>query len=457
MSDNIRSADDAMVALRDRLARRYRAPQGVLLTVAVGPDKGRGEEAFFTGKAVFLDTEVESRRKLEYRGLSLLEEWVSPIDVAIEHVGKLLHGGGAVAGKAAPTGFEYWSVERWGESFQYTGWLEWVLEASQTHGGRRASPPSRPIVGFGMPPFSSGSHALAEWVWGLRKHGSDTPHLGEMLVVVPDTRGRISTADWTHENMARVELEMNIPPDEFELQVLFDGGSADRHRLIRAPDKQLDIEVPKGTESISFYLVNAAGERLSQAGLSAWNRKLDVRIEKPPLEQQAESDLAGGENDEVEFKPFIEPKHLKERELVETVVAFANARGGRLYMGLDDHRGVQGSSELKRMYKGAEETARETLVKYIRKLIGDKIRPVPKFSVAFIEYRGEPVAVVSVERGAQPPYATDTDEVYVRKGSSNVRPDPLTELRELCERRSAGESYFVSGVGTSQLFGRHLR
>lgn len=252
----------------------------------------------------------------------------------------------------------------------------------------------------------------------------------------------------------RVALELNLPPDEFEFQILFDGNSAERHRLVRVPDKNLDIEVPKETETILFYLVNASGERLSEASLSAWNRKLDVRAEKPPLEEQAAKDLAGGENDEVEFKPFVEPKHFKERELIETVVAFANTRGGRLYIGLDDHRGVQGVAELKRMYKGTEEAARDALAKYIRKLIGDKIRPVPRFHFAFVEHRGEPVGVVSVESGVQPPYATDVDEVYVRKGSSNVRPDPLTELPELCTRREKGEPIFVGGSsGASDIFG----
>lgn len=453
MSDDIRSANDAVARIRERLEQRYRMPQGVLLTVASGVH--RGEEKFLTGKAVFLDSQFEARQRLDYSELSLLEEWISPIDAAIERLSELFRGKGMVAGKTASTEFKYWHPNRWGDSFRYSGWLEWVLEVSSGH-ERRPSSPDGPIVGFGMPPFSSGSHALAEWVWGRRKHDSQDPHAGELLVILPDTRGRIFAADWTNEQMVRINLEMNIPADEFELQVLFDGGSAERHRLMRKPERNLDIEVPKDTESILFYLVNASGERLSQASLSAWNRKLDVRVEKPPLEQQAEIDLAGGENDEVEFKPFIEPKHLKERELVETVVAFANTRGGRLYMGLDDHRGIQGSSELKRMYKAAEEAARDVLVKYIRKLIGDKIRPVPKFSVAFIEHRGEPVAVVSVERGGQPPYATDTDEVYVRKGSSNVRPDPLTELRALCTNRNEGESFLMGALGASDIFGRNL-
>ena len=336
-----------------------------------------------------------------------------------------------------------WRLDRY-ESSRHTGWMERIFEVSSSSSECVPGPSNEPALGFGNPPFSSEKSAVAEWIWGDKKT-NDVPYFGRMLVILPDTRGRIVVADWASEDTVRVELEMNVPAAELELQILLEGNSTERHRLFRGPGKDLSIDVPKGTETARLYLVNAQGERLSQASLSTWSRKLDIRSEKPTFEKQAEIDLAGGENDEVEFKPFIEPKHPKERELMVTVVAFANTKGGRLYLGLDDHRGVQGTSELKRMYKGAEETARDSLIKYVRKLLGDKIRPVPKFSINFIEHRGEPVAVVSIERGEQPPYATDTDEVYVRKGSSNVRPDPLTELRDLCMNRKK-EGYLADPI-----------
>ena len=37
-----------------------------------------------------------------------------------------------------------------------------------------------------------------------------------------------------------------------------------------------------------------------------------------------------------EFKPFIEPRHPKEFEIVKTVVAFANTGGGTLFVGVSD-------------------------------------------------------------------------------------------------------------------------
>src|SRR5262249_36549936 len=44
--------------------------------------------------------------------------------------------------------------------------------------------------------------------------------------------------------------------------------------------------------------------------------------------------LAGGETDTVEFKPFVSLDSDKRREIVRTVVAFANGNGGRIFVGV---------------------------------------------------------------------------------------------------------------------------
>lgn len=118
-------------------------------------------------------------------------------------------------------------------------------------------------------------------------------------------------------------------------------------------------------------------------------------------------------------------------EVLETVVAFANTRGGRLYLGVDDHRRVEGRSALSRALGAKEEDARAELERAMNKIITDKVKPVPRCVTKFVDLYGEPVFVVSVERGDQRPYATFNNQIFIRKGSSNVNPDPTTELRQL--------------------------
>jgi predicted HTH transcriptional regulator len=51
---------------------------------------------------------------------------------------------------------------------------------------------------------------------------------------------------------------------------------------------------------------------------------------------------------------------------------------------------------------------------------------------------GEPVLIVNVPRGSDRPYSTHDNVVWVRKGATNRRPDPRTELPGLYPRaRSA--------------------
>lgn len=44
---------------------------------------------------------------------------------------------------------------------------------------------------------------------------------------------------------------------------------------------------------------------------------------------------------------------------------------------------------------------------------------------------GNSILVVRVEPGTKTPYSTTSNEVYIRKGSSNRRPDPHSELQDL--------------------------
>src|SRR6266702_5908430 len=68
--------------------------------------------------------------------------------------------------------------------------------------------------------------------------------------------------------------------------------------------------------------------------------------------QQLRTDLAGGETDTIEFKPFMEPKSTTESDFVRTVIAFANTHGGRIYVGVDDDGLPQGEAEACRVFRG---------------------------------------------------------------------------------------------------------
>jgi predicted HTH transcriptional regulator len=70
----------------------------------------------------------------------------------------------------------------------------------------------------------------------------------------------------------------------------------------------------------------------------------------------------------------------------------------------------------------------------IEKLVREKIKPVPDVRVTPIPVFGSPIVVVDVLAGEEAPYSTFENDVFVRRGATNRKPDPLTELPSVVER-----------------------
>lgn len=121
-------------------------------------------------------------------------------------------------------------------------------------------------------------------------------------------------------------------------------------------------------------------------------------------------------------------------EVLQTVVSFSNTFGGRVYVGVEDDGTVQGESELRKIGQAGEKQALASMVKHIGKVIRDKIKPVPDFDVDPVAVFGSPIVVVSVRPGEDAPYATSDNDVFLRKGATNRKPDPRTELPSIVER-----------------------
>ena len=136
-------------------------------------------------------------------------------------------------------------------------------------------------------------------------------------------------------------------------------------------------------------------------------------------------------DEHIEYKPFIQPNDPKENEVIETVVAFANTGGGRLYIGAHDDGVPQGQSALCAAGKAAPEEAIETLMNRLKKIIREKVKPVPNIEVKELSVFDERVIFILIIPGEETPYSTHENDVYIRKGSTNMKPDPKTELPQL--------------------------
>jgi predicted HTH transcriptional regulator len=77
------------------------------------------------------------------------------------------------------------------------------------------------------------------------------------------------------------------------------------------------------------------------------------------------------------------------------------------------------------------------MVERIKKSVREKVKSVPLIEVDAVEVHGEPVIVVNVLEGPDPPYCTHANEVLLRKGATDRRADPRTELKDLYEKQTA--------------------
>jgi len=136
----------------------------------------------------------------------------------------------------------------------------------------------------------------------------------------------------------------------------------------------------------------------------------------------------------MEFKPFMTPHDPKETEFIHTVVAFANTYGGRIYVGADDEGVPLGEAELRRCFHAEIEAAVQAQVTRLRALTREQIKPVPPATVKAIQLHDHPLILVEVKEGQQKPYATHGNDVYVRRGATNRRADPHSDLPALLGR-----------------------
>jgi predicted HTH transcriptional regulator len=138
---------------------------------------------------------------------------------------------------------------------------------------------------------------------------------------------------------------------------------------------------------------------------------------------------------QIEFNPFIIPnesmgtksKKTKLRELVTTVVAFANKQGGRIYIGIDDECDVSGiNPELQQWAKA--EVDEESIERYrgaLTNKIKDKIEGDASVRVSYTAYDDLLVFIVDVEQSTMKPVKVRGDNTfYVRTGASNQQLPP---------------------------------
>jgi hypothetical protein len=279
--------------------------------------------------------------------------------------------------------------------------------------------PREPLLALGLPAYPNLGAALDTW-FPVRNS-----YPGSWTVLVPDRRARIVGVEFRGDGQLDVGVESNMGGAALEVHVVL--ASMQRESVQRDHQRveagrtvfALQHEATRGTA----YLLGPNDEVLDTHAL-----------QRAPLEPQAldgqsvldrsSIDLRDGEDEHVEIKPWITPKEHKEHELLQTIIAFANTDGGRLYIGAGDDGVPLGRGELLKRFKpSVGRTPEQAALERIEQLVLDGLIRPPPYKVHVVELAEGPLLCVEVEAGPDQPYATKHNEILVRRRASNRRPE----------------------------------
>lgn len=413
-------------ALREHLRRVHKPYAGARFRAVFRKENPH----FLTGSVIFCPHEIPARPIADYGVLLFAEHWQPNAEEAVALLSQILLGQAGIAGHQVTSGFTFSDFEH-RPSTHYGmgtgGWSGWELRTySSDQPGPQISHDS--VFGFGLRPYRGVNQAINDRVFDLKTDnvGGEVPYRSSMITFLPDTRARIAGALWMPGKL-HIELEVNIPIEEVELQVL-PLGSNRLPQVAAGRSGSIQIDVPDDSRELLIYLIHRDGDCIMNVHFHHVYQSFGEVPAELFTKSRAESDLEKGEGDQIEFKSFISPHDAKESEIVETVIAFANTSGGRIYVGIADRDATPiGSVELRKCFKGTEDDSIKAQADRLRLLISNRVAPTPHITIEPIRIFDAPVVAITVERGNQTHYDCQNNEVRVRRGASNVRPRPNDE------------------------------
>jgi hypothetical protein len=274
------------------------------------------------------------------------------------------------------------------------------------------------------------------------------------LVVIPDYRARLHDLN-LDAGALHVTVEMPRPLPIF---CAIEAADLDGQPVTPQPVQVGDggtavVELPRALRTLEVYLFDDTGNVLDQyleTGHSlSWGRSVlsPGRFPGDPDHQALDEAREAGEGQQIEFKEWVpltraDPKAL---ELLKTVVAFANAQGGSIYVGVTDYAEIVGVAPklfkaLARQHGGDLDRLRDAYIVGLRKLIAEgvlpQLTPLPDFK--WVEDTGHWVLRATIATGRDQPYHLgESNDFYVRRGATNRRMT-RDELQRAFRRRSEG-------------------
>jgi hypothetical protein len=283
-------------------------------------------------------------------------------------------------------------------------------------------PPDQPLIDLSAPYYPSLGHVLSD-IFGIRVQGWTNYLRGQVAVILPDFRARISKLTVALAYV-RADLECIFSqPSKLILKAYAENRNGRlAQETIQVQELAVQLDLPDRPSLVSMALLCAStgdvlDEKVFQEGVS-W-RQPNVVVE--PVAPEVEQLLLTGEGETVEFKEKLDTNSLR---LVKTATAFANTSGGTIVFGVDDDQRVVGCD-----IRGMADT--------ITNILRSRCDPPPNFTTKVVKYEDKELFFVQVAQASATVHVVKELGPFIRANRSNRTPTSH-ELESLQRRRASG-------------------
>ncbi|MGC2356245.1 MAG: ATP-binding protein [Candidatus Acidiferrum sp.] len=295
----------------------------------------------------------------------------------------------------------------------------------------KASPPQGTVWAPNLPLYPSGHVAIEELF--CTRLGTSGAYDGVLSALVPDYRGKISEIRLLNDGVAvRVICLAGADPKDLAGKLYCEGYHGIRFtENLEFDDDGKAFASTKGfpRQLVVAVFSKSSKDLIDERTFDAGSPYLpgDLTIEE--LEQDVENLVKGGESDTIEFKSQI-PK--SQEAMAITSVAFANRKGGRIFVGVENDGQIVGCPGT---------NVKDSLTSILR----DRCEPPIEFSVTEAMVAGKPVYIVVVLEGKDKPYQVKEKGFYLRTGATN-RLVTRYELDEMYGNKSGNLALRLPGI-----------
>jgi len=384
-------------------------------------------------------------------------DWSAPVEnelTTYEFTARLMRWRTALKMSSSVTFQERVDLRRNSSDFRSDAWPHWSTQLHEQGGQHLGGPlPDGPFFDPKDRIFGQDIPWLAAQFLGEPRFSGQHNAPNEYVIRIPDRRARISRLD-VESNTLHVEVEN---PAQCTLYSSVFATSFAGEAFRDAPcfqNNRVDIELPFTVENLELWIILEDGYLIDRyeetPHRSTWGaaRSLFNAPRKARLHAIGVA-LAGGENDSVEFKPYIklQPRDKKAYEILRAVSGFANVGGGDLYIGVNDATEPVGiETDLNRDYGeqnrdlGTQRTAYE---KAVRKLINEGTTPTLPIEFHWHDFAHHAILQIRIPQSTVPVHIVETGEIYRRAGGNNKKWRPVDALAS-AESKPKGSDPFGS-------------